>query len=409
MKLYLTLIIFIFGLNLNAQWIELGNAAFSPRHHPVSFSIDGLGYVTMGVAPDNSLLKDFYSYDPETNMWTELESYPGEGRGFSYADTWDGKAYIGFGFKPSGYANDLWEFNPQTMEWTELEPCPCSGRAHPAYVIVNGSLYVGAGNDNIVGNMNDFWRYDIEENSWSQIDNLPALVRHHPFYFGIGDHVYAGLGHGNMNSDGSMGIYRDFYRYDTKEEKWERVADLPAEGRVAGTQFSFGGKGYVLSGQNEMHVNFSEGEFWEYDPAEDSWTQLESHPGTSSRWAPGNFVINKNLYFFAGLVGFGNNQMLANDVFSFNLDDVNSVRIVEKYTPEIIDNSLGFQLENSANIQINSIDLLGNSSELFNGFLPSGKNLISLNESQIANGFNLIQIINNDNSEQVSVKYLNIK
>ncbi|MDC1221183.1 hypothetical protein N8Z47_00785 [Salibacteraceae bacterium] len=42
-----------------------------------------------------------------------------------------------------------------------------------------------------------------------------------------------------------------------------------------------------------------EGEFWQYDPADDSWLQMPSHPGISI-WAPGSFVIEDTLYFISG-------------------------------------------------------------------------------------------------------------
>ena len=42
-----------------------------------------------------------------------------------------------------------------------------------------------------------------------------------------------------------------------------------------------------------------EGEFWEYEPVTDNWTQLNSHPGDAI-WAPGCFVIGCDVYFLLG-------------------------------------------------------------------------------------------------------------
>ena len=80
---------------------------------------------------------------------------------------------------------------------------------------------------------------------------------------------------------------------------WIQLNDFPGEARVAGTQFSYNGKGYVLSGDGDDHGPLDEGEFWEYDPSSDSWTQLPSHPGNAI-WAPGCFVIGCNVYFLLG-------------------------------------------------------------------------------------------------------------
>ena len=70
----------------------------------------------------------------------------GWARGFAIGDTWDGKAYFGFGSDGRSYLNDLWVFDPADLSWTELASCPCSGRAHPALVAQNGKIVVGMGN-----------------------------------------------------------------------------------------------------------------------------------------------------------------------------------------------------------------------------------------------------------------------
>jgi hypothetical protein len=62
-----------------------------------------------------------------------------------------------------------------------------------------------------------------------------------------------------------------------------------------------------------------EGEFWEYEPQTDTWTQLPSHPG-SSRWAPGNFVIDNYVYFMCG----ESDQQLESDMMRFELEPLNT-------------------------------------------------------------------------------------
>ena len=81
--------------------------------------------------------------------------------------------------------------------------------------------------------------------------------------------------------------------------EWITLNDFPSEGRVAGTQFSYNGKGYVLSGDGDDHGPLDSGELWEYDPILDNWIQLTSHPG-GARWAPGSFVIDCHVYLTSG-------------------------------------------------------------------------------------------------------------
>jgi hypothetical protein len=131
--------------------------------------------------------------------------------------------------------------------------------------------------------------------------------------FAIGDYVYTGLGHG-------AGIYKTWYRYDPVDEEWMQVEDIPGEGRVAGTQFAYGGLGFVLSGDGDDHFSMEEGEFWSYDPIADSWAQLPSHPG-KSRWAPASFVLDGIVYLYNGTSWFnGTGNVYQADAYKFDLD-----------------------------------------------------------------------------------------
>ena len=269
------------------------------RNHPVTFALDGKGYVVTGNVPGFEATNDMLRYDPLLDAWETLDTFLGGARGYAYGVEHENKGYLGFGsvfsfitFEETFY-NDLWRYDPDSAKWTELASCPCVGRDHPAMVQVGGKIYVGLGGGE-QGDLNDFWVYDIATDVWSALPTeWPSTRRHHPYYFGIDTAVYVGFGHQGSN------IYNDFYKYDPTDSTWTRLEDFPDQGRVAGTQFSHNGKGYVLSGQGEDHGNMDKGEFWEYDPALDEWTELEAHPG-GSRWAPGSFVIDDMLYFTAG-------------------------------------------------------------------------------------------------------------
>ena len=82
-------------------------------------------------------------------------------------------------------------------------------------------------------------------------------------------------------------------------DSWLELQNFPSEARVAGTQFSFNGKGYILSGDGDDHGPLDTGEFLEYSPDIDTWNQLSSHPGDAI-WAPGSFVIGCDIYFLLG-------------------------------------------------------------------------------------------------------------
>ncbi len=289
------------------EWTAKAAMPGPGRHHPVNFVLDGKGYVVTGSTSSANATDDFYEYDPVTDAWTVLPDFPGPDRGYSYGGTYNGKGYLGFGLG-SSYLRDLWEYDPNTQTWTELASCPGTARVHPAFVITDdGKIYVGMGNSS--ANYRDWWVYDIDTDAWTALAFLPGPARHHPFYFNIGDIPYVGFGHG-------ASIYRDFYRYNPGDDTWTRMTDFPEQGRVAGQQFSHQGYGYVLSGDNQQHGFFPSGEFWRWDPSDDSWSELTHHPG-SSRWAPGSFVIDNVVYMMGGL----SNVQLETSMWSFPLLD----------------------------------------------------------------------------------------
>jgi len=237
--------------------------------------------------------KDFFKYDPVNDSWEQLGDYPGPNRGYGIGDTYNGKLYFGFGTDGFVLLNDLWEWDPVTNVFTQLPSCPCTGRVHPAFVATNGKVYMGTGG--ATGNLNDWWVYDMSTQMWSQRTNIPE-PRHHPYQFSIDGDVYVGNGHRDS-----------WFRFNEASNDWTAIATLPT--RVAGAQFSYNGKGYVLSGTDNNHNRFSTGEFWEYDPVSDSWTAMPPHPG-ASRFAPTQFVIDDYIYIAGGYERFDPNGIM---------------------------------------------------------------------------------------------------
>jgi N-acetylneuraminic acid mutarotase len=296
MKILLIIIIIIIifpSACFSQAWDQVSSFIADGRHHPITFANDDYGFVVSG-----SYLNDVYKYDKSNDTWIQLQDAPFNGRGYSYGVSIDNKAYMGFGSTSNGlYPTDWWEYDMNSDSWVQLTSFPSDGRNHPAMIVVNDKIYIGCGsNDN--GNLGDWWEYDVVSDIWIQKSDIIGNNRHHPFYFGIGNYAYVGFGHGTVSSSG-LYIYKDFYRYDPSNDLWLRLLDFPGEGRVAGTQFSYNGKGYILSGDGDDHSPLSSGDFWEYNPSNDSWNQLPSHPG-GAIWAPGNFVIGCDVYFLLG-------------------------------------------------------------------------------------------------------------
>lgn len=270
------------------QWEKLGDTPFL-KHHCNGFGVNGKAYILQGVGNDSET-NVFWEYDPKDDRWSKLDSFPGSPRGYSIGVDYDGKYYYGFGFNNEMDLNDLWVFDPSNKSFTQLASCPCVGRYHPALIAVNGKVFMGAGSTEN-GDLDDWWEYDIATNTWSEKPNIPGGVRHHVYQFYIDSMVYVGGGHVD-----------NWIAYNPKSEVWKEINDLP-KGRVAGTQFSHGGFGYLIGGDTTDHGSLDdEVTFMQYDAKKDTWKYLPPLPN-GTRWAPSNFIIDDILYFFGGMFG----------------------------------------------------------------------------------------------------------
>jgi len=321
MKKTLILIFLIQSYLTSAQnWEQVQSVPDGYRtDHSYAFSIDGTGYMVSGNTAAG-FTADFYTYDPIADQWSKKDDFPGFPRGFAIGDVVDGKAYFGFGNNGSSNLNDFWEYDPVTDAWTELASCDCPARTHPAMVALDGFVYVGLGGGG--GNKKDWWAYDIANDSWEQRADFPAQRRHHPYQFHDGEYIYVGNGHGDNTAEGLF-ISNEWYRYDTANDTWDQVATMPAEGRVAGTQLSHKGFGYVLSGDGDNHNFMETGELWKYDPEIDSWVSLPPHPGRS-RWAPASFIINDEMYI---INGWNSADGFLDEVYKLNLNVFDEARL----------------------------------------------------------------------------------
>lgn len=378
MKNIVLLGLLMFSYSLFSQtWVQMANAPIA-RHHPISFSLNGKGYAVTGSLSNGSPSDDVLEYDPVSNSWSTLPSFPGAARGFGIGAVNNGLAYIGFGATSVQYLNDFWSFNATTGTWTQLASCGCSGRRHPAMIASGNKIYVGLG-DNSSGDLDDWWAYDIPSNTWTQIANLPGPARHHPYMFNAGGEVLVGFGHSGSS------VYSDWYKLDTVLNSWTAVNNFQGEARVAGTQFNWGGLGFVLSGDGDDHGYMPTGEMWSYNPVGDTWQQLTPHPG-ESRWAPGSFVINNDVYFFGGYNRF--TGQYPNDLWKFGLGSTTGIEKNSLTSLNVYPNPAYDFISWDGNEKITKVSVYSPLGQLL---LTSSTNTKQLNTKELNNGLHFIR------------------
>jgi N-acetylneuraminic acid mutarotase len=234
---------------LSDSWMQKANVPGSVRRDAVGFSINNKGYIGLGIDSDESLLglklKDFWEYDPLTNMWTQIADYPGSGGNgvyFSTAFSIDSKGYIcGGKIGPNSYSNELWEYKPSINQWTQRAYFPGGVRYQLCSFSIGYYGYVGLGANQDVFKK-DFWKYNAGTNQWTQISDFPASERGGACSFTIGTRGFICMG-----SDG--GLLDDLWEYNPTIDQWASKATYGGSERKNAIAFVAYDKAYVGTGK----------------------------------------------------------------------------------------------------------------------------------------------------------------
>lgn len=109
-----------------------------------TFTIGGRNFV---IATDNRL----WAYNPLTDTWLHVSTYPGKGYSDMMNVVCNGKAYIGHG----GYGDDqIYSYDPVANTWYELKNELPQFRSKPVDFEYGGRIYFGG------SFWNDFWEYN---------------------------------------------------------------------------------------------------------------------------------------------------------------------------------------------------------------------------------------------------------
>jgi len=131
-------------------------------------------------------------------------------------------------------------------------------------------------------------------NTWIQRADFPANGRHRGTAVSIGNKGYMGLGH--YNGAGPNIVLKDWWQFDPATNSWSQKADYignNGNGNYAVLAFGMTNYGYIGGGQ--LAVNTS---FYRYDPLNNTWQAMANSPTISMNTA--GFVINNKGYYLSG-------------------------------------------------------------------------------------------------------------
>ena len=124
------------------------------RFGQTSFSIGKMLYFGLGSSGGASL-KDFWSYNTETNTWTQLPDFPGGDGTVSFVVN-------GFGYLVCGgyLKHEVWQFDPTQNTWIQKSDFPGTRDGSSAFV-VNNMAYLS-----VLGS--EVWQYNPLSDLWTR-------------------------------------------------------------------------------------------------------------------------------------------------------------------------------------------------------------------------------------------------
>lgn len=254
------------------------------RHDGVSFVLNGKIYAGLGRIHDLSHVKDFWQYDPSTDIWTKMANYPGNGEFAPFYFEANNKGYVVGGYGDFGVTNETWEYDPASNTWTQKADFPGGVRYSGAAFVIGDTAYVGSGASGL-GSKNfesSFYRYIPSTDTWSAIASYPGGNSINHSCFSID-----GFGFVGNNTTTSITASNAFYKYDPSSDSWSTISSMPGSNRRLAIAVSIDGQALVGCGTvSGSPISTYVNDFYMYTASTDSWTHLASNSNFIGRYAP---------------------------------------------------------------------------------------------------------------------------
>jgi N-acetylneuraminic acid mutarotase len=290
----------------DGNWIKRADYKGAARGGAVSFTIGEDVYLGLGYAK-GEYFSSFYKYNSTNNGWTLETPFPAEAtlRREAVAFSINGKGYVGLGVDEFNVRlNDFWEFDPVAKTWTKLEgekEFPGSKRQGAVAFAFDDVVYVGTGNGFLDGedrnDLADF--YEFDGSTWTENETYGGSKTSDATTFVIGTKAYLVSGNNNLDN---------VWEFNSETKAWKQMKDIDRDEhsedvqRVHAVSFVIDGLGYISTGVNGLG---SEREVWEYNPTKDDWrekTELEA-PEMMSRINAIGFNVGNRGFMVTGSVG----------------------------------------------------------------------------------------------------------
>jgi len=261
--------------NADANWSQATGFTGTEeelRRDAVAFSVNGKGYIGLGVNEDNDRLSDFWEFDPQTKEWSKMEGdkmFPGTARqgavAFAFDKNDDGindVAYVGtgYGFLDGDDRNNLKDFYKfENGVWSDNSTYGGSKTTEATTFVIGKKAYLVSGDNNL----DNVWEFNSETEAWKQMKDIDKdnhaenVQRTKAVAFVIDGLAYITTGIGQDS--------REVWEYKPSKDDWVERNDLENEvfTRVDAIGISIGGKGFIVTG---LSGTIGLSDMWEFEP-----------------------------------------------------------------------------------------------------------------------------------------------
>jgi len=279
-----------------SSWTRLNNFPGLARASATSFVMGEKAYICMGRSGTRGgFLKDVWEYDSRADSWTRKSDFPGKARVKAIGGVVGDKAYVGLGAVApyeGNQFNDFWEYDISGDSWTQMASFPGEGKNDLFCAVVDSCIYTTEGYTT-VSFVPDTYKYNTKTNVWSKLTDCP-VYQGSTAGFSIGHSFYVGTGFRGQN-------YKNFYCYQTETDTWSRTADLP-EARILSKGIAINGEGYIMLGRywnGALNGGRLLSDIVKFNPENNNWTRCGNFPG-GARQNMVVFTINGKGYILTG-------------------------------------------------------------------------------------------------------------
>ena len=184
--------------------------------------------------------------------------------------------------------------------WDQRSDFGGEARHRTVMLAIGNRIYTGLGHYNGGGTnilFDDWWEYDPASGAWTQKADYAGGINYHATGFTINDIAYVGTG---RISPGGNALVKDFFKYQAASNSWTQITDYPGVGCRGAVSFVVGNYGYVGTGETNSGKS---SEFYRFDPVSETWLQIASI--TNGRTSSAAFAIDNYGYVGTGNTNFG--------------------------------------------------------------------------------------------------------